>query len=312
MDLGDALKARIITRRDFIKMVTAAASALGLAGLLPSSFAEAATKPPVVWLHGQECTGCSESVISALPGPCWDQPNLIDVILDSIEVKYHETVMAAAGKPAEHALEETIKKGGYVLVVEGSIPAANKRYLYVGGKPLEGTFVEAAKNAAAILAIGACATYGGINRPTPSMGRGVDYFLQKYKINKPLINLPGCPVRPEWFVGTVIHYLTEKSAPPLDRFKRPIMYFGKTVHSQCPRQHHYNEGRFLLDWNDPNQIGYCLLYKGCKGYITFSDCPNLLWNDGANWCIGVNAPCAGCTESSFYPGLSPLYWIREN
>lgn len=312
MEHDDVLKARMITRRDFIKVVTAAAAALGLSELIPPGFAEAAAKPAVIWLHGQECTGCSVSVLAGLAGPCWDQPAPVDVILNAVEVKYHETIMAAAGDVAHGAMKDTIKKGGYVLVVEGSMPAADNRYLYVGGEPLEATFIDAANNAAAILAIGACATYGGINRPTPSKGRGVDYYLQKHGINKPLINLPGCPVRPEWFFGTVIYYITNNAVPKLDRFKRPLMYFGKTVHSECPRQSHYNEGRFLLDWNDPKQADYCLLYKGCKGIQAFSDCPNLLWNDGANWCIGANAPCAGCTEPAFYPGLSPLYGIRED
>lgn len=310
METGELFKARVISRRDFIRAVTAAAAALGLSSLLPKNFAEAASKPPVIWLHGQECTGCSVSAISGLPGPCWDQPNLADVILNTVEFKYQETLMAAAGETAEKALSDAIKAGGYVLIMEGSLPSADKRYMYVGGKPLEDTFVTAAKNAAAILAIGACACWGGINRTTPAKGRGVEWFMSKHKLSKPLINLPGCPVRPEWLFGTIIHYLT-KGVPALDRFKRPLMYFGKTVHSACPRQSHYDEGRFLLDWNDPNQADYCLLYMGCKGIQTFSDCPNLLWNDGANWCIGANAPCAGCTEPAFYPGLSPLYKIRE-
>ncbi|MDQ7791903.1 MAG: hydrogenase small subunit [Clostridia bacterium] len=305
----EILKTRVMTRRDFLRMVTTAAAALGLSQFALPEWSEAAlNKPAVIWLHGQECTGCTESVISVLPGSRSDQPDIRDVILDVVEFKYQETIMAAAGAVAEHALEEAILAGGYVLVMEGSIPAADPRFLKVAGKPLEETFVSAARNAAVIFAIGACATWGGLNAPTPSQGRGVEYWLNQYSISKPYVNIPGCSVKPEWFFGTLIHYLQNGTLPPLDSNKRPSEYFsGRTLHQQCPRNPYFENKLFLTDWNDPSQANYCLALKGCKGRWTKSDCPNLLWNDGVNWCIGSGAPCAGCTEPVFYDGFSPLY-----
>lgn len=307
MELTSILKARVISRREFIKMMTAAAAALGLAEVLPKGWAEAADKLDVIWLHGQECTGCTESIIAGIAGSRFDQPDPGEVILNFVEIKYHETIMAASGDVAEKALEDAIAEGNYILVMEGSVPAADPRFLYVAGKPLEDTLVAAAKNATAIIAIGACATYGGVNKPCPSNGQGVGYFLKKYGIDKPLVNLPGCPLKPEWFFGTVVYYLAYGKLPALDHYKRPKMYFNKTVHDECPRRMYYHHGLFLLDWNDPKQANYCLLLKGCKGPVTYANCPTLLWNDGVNWCIGSNAPCAGCTEPEFYGGFSPLY-----
>lgn len=304
----DLFKARVISRRDFIKMVTAAAAALGISQYIPEEWAEAALdKPAVIWLHGQECTGCTESIIAVLKGDRADQPDIRDVILDVVEIKYHETIMAAAGYVAEDALEAAVAAGGYVLVMEGSMPAADPRFLYVAGKPLQDTFAAAAGNAAAVFAIGACACWGGVNEPAPSQGRGVGYWLEEYGINKPYVNLPGCPLKPEWFFGVLVYYLTNGALPELDWYNRPVDYFSYTVHEQCPRLRNYMRKNFLTDWNDPRQADYCLMYKGCKGRWTRSDCPSLLWNDRASWCIGSGAPCSGCTEPEFYDAFSPLY-----
>ncbi|MCL6559804.1 MAG: twin-arginine translocation signal domain-containing protein, partial [Firmicutes bacterium] len=94
MELTTLLKTRVISRRDFIKMVTSAAAALGLAGALPKDWAQAAAKPAVIWLHGQECTGCTESIIAGISSSRFDQPDPGEVILNFVEIKYHETIMA--------------------------------------------------------------------------------------------------------------------------------------------------------------------------------------------------------------------------
>jgi hydrogenase small subunit len=298
------IKAFVITRRDFIKMTMAGAAALGLSPLLSwPKLAEALDKKPaVVWLEGQDCAGCTESVLSCL------QPDLRDVVLDVVNIRYHETIMAGSGDVAEYALDAAIDEGGYVLVVEGSLPATDGRYLEVAGEVLEAKFVEAAGAAAAIIAIGACATYGGIPRAGVPDGQGVDYFLAKHGISKPLINLPGCPVHPAWFFDTVLYYLNNEGAvPPLDDFKRPLLHFAATVHDTCSRRKFYNKGKYLTDWNNPMERKWCLLLKGCKGTVTYADCPLIKWNEGASYCIDNNAPCAGCTEPAFYEGLSPLF-----
>jgi hydrogenase small subunit len=215
--------------------------------------------------------------------------------------------MAGSGDVAEFALDEAIAEGGYVLVVEGSLPAADDRYLEVAGHPLEAKFVEAAEAAAAIIAIGACATYGGIPRAGVPDGQGVDYFLNEHSISKPLINLPGCPVHPTWFFDTVLYYINNGCPPPLDDEKRPYNHFSNTIHDMCPRRRFYKSGKFVTDWNDSKATTWCLLKMGCKGPWTHADCGSILWNEGANWCIGNNAPCAGCTEPAFYDGFSPLF-----
>lgn len=296
------LKVTIFPRRTFLKLTAAGAAALGLRKpAWAQDLLAAPRKPAVVWLEAQDCAGCTESVLSCL------YPDLRDVILDLVCFRYHETIMAGSGLVAESALEAAIAEGGYILVLEGSVPAQDGRYLQVGGAALEQRIVEAARPAAAVIALGACAAFGGIPRAGVTKGTGLQDVLAKYGVVKPLVNLPGCPTHPSWFFDTVMFYLNTGSLPALDAYKRPTQHFAALVHDRCPRWRNYKARRFLTDWNNPQQKGYCLLLKGCKGPVTHADCPSLQWNDGANWCIANNAPCAGCTEPAFYDKLSPLY-----
>ncbi len=301
------MKSAIFTRRQFLKLSFGAAASLGISQLplAEKLLADTPAKPAVVWMEAQDCTGCTESVLSCLV------PDLRDVLLDVVAFRYHETLMAGTGYKAESALDAAIAEGGYVLVVEGSVPAADSRYLQVAGHSVESKLVEAANQAAVILAVGSCASYGGIPRAGVTDGQGVEFFLNKHSISKTLINIPGCPTHPTWFFDTVLDYLGGLSIP-LDAHKRPLKHFATRVHDNCPRKGNNKQNNFLEDWNDPAQKDLCLRRKGCKGSKTYADCPSLQWNDGANWCIKNNAPCAGCTEPKFYHQLGSLYDDRSD
>jgi hydrogenase small subunit len=295
-------ESRGIDRRDFLKYCAATAAVIGLSELeLAASIAHAmegaSKKPPVIWLEGQDCAGCTISFTQTL------NPRASSIILDTISLRYHETAMAASGKPAEEAYHSTMKNGGYVLIVEGSVPAADDRYCMIGGRPFRVILEEAAKNAAAIIAVGACATYGGIPAATPSKGIGLNKALP----GKAVINLPTCPVHPDHLVGTILYFLTTGKAPELDKIGRPVMYFRETIHDNCRRRGHFEAGRFLSDWNDPAQKDWCMYKKGCKGPMTTSDCPIRRWNDGISFCIDCGGVCMGCAEPGFYGEMTPLY-----
>jgi hydrogenase small subunit len=291
-----------LSRRDFLKFCAGAAAAFGLSDLFTSemvaeAMAAAAKKPPLIWLEGQDCAGCTISLISV------EDPSPASLILDKISIRYHETIMAASGHIAEKAREEAIKEGGYVLVVEGSIPSADDRFCMVGGHPFREIVKETAERAAAIIGVGACSAFGGIPRGTPSKG----IPLSKVLPGKTIINLPTCPVHMDHLMGTIIYFLVTHQAPPLDRLGRPLMYYGMSVHDNCRRRGHFDEDEYLTDWNDPKQRDWCLLEKGCKGPETYSDCPIRRWNNGINFCIDAGAPCQGCSEPGFYEEHSPLY-----
>jgi hydrogenase small subunit len=297
-----------ITRRDFVKFCATSAAALGLSQIqvlnnVSKAFAASTSnKPPVIWLEGQDCAGCTTSFAGAL------NPPVAALVLDKLSVRYHETIMCTAGHQADAVLAETVKQGGYVLIVEGSIPTADDRYCIVSGRPFKNILLEAAANAGAIIAVGACASYGGISAAGPTKAVGVGEFVK----NKPLINLPTCPVHVDHLVGTVLYFLTTNKVPALDQYNRPKMYFGECIHDSCRRRSYFDAGKVLKDWNDPTQKNYCLIEKGCKGPDTYSDCPVRRWNDGLNFCIDCGAGCRGCAEPKFYMGMSPLYVDTSN
>ena len=291
-----------LSRRDFMKLCGVIAAAVGLSDMfsveeIAQALEPTSKKAPVIWLEGQDCTGCTNSLISL------EDPSPASIILDKISLRYHESIMAAAGTVAEKAKEDTIKEGGYVLVVEGSIPEADDRFCMIGGRPFKEILKEAAQKADVIICAGACSSFGGIPTETPSKGLPVSKLIA----DKPIINLSTCPVHMDHIVGTILYYLVTHKTPPLDKHKRPKMYFSTYVHDNCRRRAHFDAGEFLKDWNDPTQQEWCLYEKGCKGPDTYSDCPVRRWNNGINFCIDAGAPCQGCSEPGFYPGNSPLY-----
>jgi hydrogenase small subunit len=306
MGLLNELAAKEIQRRDFVKLCAAVAAAFNMPKAFSVDVARAADKaikkPAVLWLEGQDCAGCSESLLASL------NPSVAEIVLDTISVRYHETIMAGAGKVAEQARMDTIKEGGYILVLEGSIPMADERFCMIGGKSIREIFEESVAGAAAVVAVGSCAFIGGgIPGATPSTGRGVSDYAEIIK-GKPLINLPSCPMKPSRLVATLMYFLgSGGGVPPLDQYKRPLAFYGNLLHDNCPRRGQFDAGNFLEDWNDPAQKEFCLLKKGCKGPKTYTDCSKTWWNEGANWCIGAGAPCSGCCEPSFYEKFNPLF-----
>jgi hydrogenase small subunit len=270
---------------------------------------------PVVWIQAGTCTGCSVSVLNSV------SPTIKNVLIDEVvpgkhvNLKFQATVMAGQGDAVIEVLENApkINKGGYVLVVEGAIPVKDGgAYGSLGernGKPMPmAERVEAlAKDALAIIALGTCATFGGIaaGKPNPGGYEGTDKFLKSRKINKPLINIPGCPPHPDWFIGTVASVLLLGLPKPeeLDELKRPKVFYGGLVHENCPRRAYFDEGKFAKKFGEPG----CLNELGCKGPVTHADCPIRLWNHGTNWCIGAGSPCIGCCEPGFPDLVAPFY-----
>lgn len=299
-----------LNRRDFLRFCAATAAILGLSESYIPQIAEALTaaakKPPLIWLNSQSCTGCTISTLNS------NYPTAAEIVLDVLSIRFMETVMAASGEQALKALDDTIasEKGKYYLVVEGSIPTKDNRFCLVGeaeGKPIPMAdwIKKAAAGAKGVVAVGACATHGGIPAAGYTEAVGVGKFL-----GQKVINLPGCPAHPDWVIGTIVNILTfglDKTLAGLDDFGRPKVFYGQLVHDNCPRRHYFEAGRFVEDWNDPAQTEYCLFEKGCKGPLTYADCPKRGWNSNVNWCIKAGSPCLGCASPDFYGKLSPLY-----
>jgi hydrogenase small subunit len=303
-----------VTRRDFIKACTAAAASVGLPAWAAEKMAETAAKgrkPSVIWLHFQECTGCTESLLRS------SAPDVAELILDLVSLDYHETLFAAAGHQIEDALEKAIEenKGKYVLVVEGAIPLKDDGiYCLVGGKKAVDTLKRVAADAAAVIAIGSCASWGGIpsSFPNPTQAVGAPEILKGS--GKPVVTLPGCPANPYNLLGTVLQYATFGALPGLDPQGRPKFAYARVIHEDCPRRPHFDAGRFAKVFGDEgHRDGHCLYKLGCKGPQTHANCSLLDFCEVSGaWPIGIGHPCAGCTEQGILFGgdqrrETPLY-----
>jgi hydrogenase small subunit len=270
---------------------------------------------PVIYLQTAACSGCAVTLLNTA------SPTIKNVLIDQIapgvhiNLRFHPVIMAAAGELAIEAMEDTAKqkKGEYVLVVDGAVPTATDAvYGAVGernGKPVTmlQRVTELAQDALAVIALGTCASFGGIPaaKPNPTNAQPVKKVLESKGINKPLINIPGCPPHPDWFVGTVASVILNglPKADDLDDFLRPKAFYGKLIHENCPRRAYFDEGKFAKKFGDEG----CLYELGCKGPITYADCPLRRWNSGTNWVIGAGAPCNGCTQPEFPDQTAPFY-----
>lgn len=296
----------MLTRRQFIRLAMTTTAALQLSDMLIPHLAEAFTgkkKPPVIWLEMMTCTGDYLSTANTL------HPNMRQLLFDTIDLYYSNTTMAAEGEMAIRALLETAEreKGEFILIAEGTVPLKNNgQYGAIGYHPDGRLFtdIEAirflAPKAKYIMAVGTCASFGGpyAARPNPSGSVAVHKV-----VDQQVVNVPGCPVHPDWAIGTLTHLLLY-GVPNLDAFNRPTVFFGKRIHDWCPRRQHFDNGIFAEQPGEEK----CTYKIGCKGPVTFVDCPTRQWiGDHNSWPVEANSPCIGCVNPDFPDGMSPFY-----
>lgn len=328
-----------ISRRTFMKTIVAM-GATSFIHTYGSTLAKAISfsKLKVLWLHGAECTGCTEAVLNASSPEFGEAIKKLNISLD-----YHETLLAQQGLfvngekvntselNAEVLLDELIEKGNYILVVEGSIgngPQGTGKICMYGGHTFKNTFKKAAENSLGIIALGTCASYGGITIADSAVKSYCDFqgvantegkeggMLKILNIDKPCVNIPGCPSHPDWFFLTIAAYvlgkigLTKEGLDPyLDKDGRLKAFFppDHTLHDNCPRRGFYDRG--ILD-HDISKGG-CLWKLGCKAPYVHSDCALRKWNNGTSVCMQVGAPCIGCVEAGFPNTTTPFFEESE-
>jgi [NiFe] hydrogenase small subunit len=235
-------------------------------------------------------------------------PWIDELVLEILDIEYHETIMAAAGHQAEEQLKSALEKynGQFICVVEGAVATNfDGGYGKIGGR----TFLDVAKDvcpkAAAVIAIGACATFGGIQaaKPNPGGYKGVGEAL-----GLKTVNIAGCPPNPINLVGTIVNYLLLGKLPELDNLGRPLFAYGKTIHDQCPRRSHFENDEFVeVFGSEEAAAGYCLYKVGCRGPETYNNCPVAKFNDGTSWPVEAGHPCIGCSEPAFWDKFTPFY-----
>jgi hydrogenase small subunit len=290
-----------------MELMNFSTSMVALIGLESSGIATVANvvqtkkRPPVIWLHFQECTCCSESFIRS------SHPIVADILLDKVSLNYTETLQAASGHMAEKSLEDTIKEsyGEYILMVEGSVPTGNDAYCCIGGKSSKDILLHAAEGAKAIIAWGSCASNGCVQsaKPNPTGATPIHKIVTK----KPIVKVPGRPHIGEVMAGTVVHLLTFDRLPELDSIGRPKAFYSRRVHDTCYRRPNYDAGLFVESFDDVNaKQGYCLYKVGCKGPVTYNACGTMRWNNGVSFPIQSGHGCFSCTEEGYWDN-APIY-----
>jgi hydrogenase small subunit len=303
--VADALRANGISRRSFMKFCAATASMMALPPTAVPAIAaalEAARRPSVIWLSFQECTGCTESLTRS------HAPTVEGLIFDVISLDYHHTLQAASGDAAEHAREAAMKEnhGKYIVVVDGSIPLKdNGIYSTIAGMTNLEMLKETAAGAAAIVAVGSCAAFGGLPNanPNPTGAVAVSDIIK----DKPIVNVPGCPPIPVVISGVLAQFLTF-GLPELDDLGRPKAFFGQNIHDRCYRRPFYERGQFAESFDDEGaKKGWCLYKLGCKGPTTYNACATTKWNNGAGFPIESGHGCIGCSEPRFWDMAGGFY-----
>ncbi|WBW95816.1 hydrogenase small subunit [Oceanirhabdus sp. W0125-5] len=294
-----------ISRRSFLKWCVASAAALKLSKLEVDRLEEiviaAETTPPVLWLQGSGCSGCSISLMNSI-----EETTIDDLLINKISMKYHHNIMTASGDLAISAIDQTVSQynGQFILVIEGGVPTADNGTHCVltekNGQPwtMLDAVRELAPKASYVIAAGTCASYGGVAKAgvNPTGIRRLDSEILANQKNNRIINLPGCPVHPYTLTKTIIDLLLY-GMPRLDRDGRPIEYYGEKIHGLCPRRGR-GQSSILGDTG-------CFKTQGCQGPKTDNNCPIRKWNNKVNWCVDSGQPCISCANSEF--GQRPIY-----
>lgn len=254
-------------------------------------------KRNLIWL---ELTGCSGNIISLLDGA---NPDFKSLATQMVNFRYENSLMAAEGQAAMEMLFG-MAGGDYILAVEGAVSTKDHGlYNIIGtwkGKPF--TAYEAIKTfgeqAACVIAVGTCASDGGISaaRPNPGECVGVQELL-----DRKVIKLPGCPCHPDWFLGTLAYFILF-GEPAMDTRQRPLMFYSTLIHDLCPRRPYFDQGIFASELGEKT----CMFKLGCRGPVTRVDCPIRKWNDRVNWPIGDDSPCIGCAMFGFPDKMEPF------
>ncbi|MDQ3137330.1 MAG: hydrogenase expression protein HypE [Gemmatimonadota bacterium] len=273
---------------------------------------------------GQGCDGDSVAMTSAT------NPSIEDIIHGIIpgmpKVIVHTPVLAY-----ENGAEfmqawydaEAGKLDPFVLILEGSVPNEKIKkegfWAAMGVDPKTGQPITTnewldrlAPKAAAVVAAGTCATYGGIpamkNNPTGAMGLP-DYlgWGWKSKLGLPIVCIPGCPTQPDNLTETLLYLVLQLGgmAPmiDLDEQLRPRWLFGRTVHESCNRAAYYEHGDFAEEYGTDHR---CLVKLGCKGPVVKCNVPLRGWVNGIGGCPNVGGICIACTMPGFPDKFMPF------
>ncbi len=276
----------------------------------------------VLWLQSGGCGGCSMSLL------CADTPDFHALLRDAgVNLMWHPSLSLASGDEFLDLLEACLQGRTRldVLCVEGALlrgPHGSGRFhLLAGtGRPMIDWVQRLASVARHVVAIGACAAWGGPSaigvasglNPTEACGLqyeddhrggllGTDFQGQA---GLPVVNVAGCPTHPGWVIDSLAALAAGEMAPTdLDPLGRPRLYADQLVHHGCTRNEYYE---YKASAEKPSDLGCMMEHMGCKGTQAHADCNTRLWN-GEGSCTRGGYACISCTEPGFQSPGHPFH-----
>ena len=302
------------------------ASQNGRSSLFPNHIEEV----HAFWVAGGSCDGCSIAAVGATSPSVED---LLRGVLPGMPkvVLHHPVLAVVAGeefiKPFRLAAKGELG-APFVVIGEGSImderiAAATGGYWSGLGAdededgnpqpiPSSSWISRMSKHAAAMIAVGTCATWGGVpaaaGNPTDAVGM-MDFLGKDYRsaLGLPVVNLPGCAPQGDNITETIAAVLLFLHGlgplPEFDELGRPSWLFGETVHRGCTRAGFYEEGKFAEEYGDKE----CLVEVGCWGPVVQCNINKRGALNGQGGCMNIGAPCIGCTMPGFPDSFAPFY-----
>lgn len=270
----------------------------------------------VLWLQGGACSGNTMSFLNA------EEPSVCDLITDfGINVLWHPSLGMELGDNLQRLLRNCLSGETPldILVFEGSVvnaPNGTGEWNRFADRPMKDWLQELAGVAKFVVAVGDCATWGGIpaTAPNPSESEGLQFLKRKaggflgsdYRSEAgfPVINIPGCPAHPDWMTQILVAIATGRLDDiSLDEFNRPQTFFKSFTQTGCTRNIHF---AYKASSDEFSRRTGCLFYDlGCRGPMTHSSCNRILWNRVSSK-TRAGMPCLGCTEPEFpFHDLAP-------
>ncbi len=263
----------------------------------------------LLWLQGGACSGNTMSFLNA------EEPSVCDLITDfGIKVLWHPSLGLELGDNLQQLLRDCISGAITldILVFEGTVvnaPNGTGEWNRFAGRPMKDWLKDLASVANFVVAVGDCATYGGIPAmaPNPSESQGLQFLKRREggylgvdfrsKTGFPVINIPGCPAHPDWISQILVAVAKGRiNDITLDEFHRPETFFRSFTQTGCTRNVHFSYKASTAEFG---QRQGCLFYDlGCRGPMTRSSCNRILWNRVSSK-TRAGMPCLGCTEPEF-------------
>lgn len=267
------------------------------------------------WLQTGGCGGDTMSLLSA------ETPNLLEALeLLDIKVLWHPSLSNSRIADMEAVLDRLVSDEQTldILCVEGAVirgPGGTGMYDAFKGRPKKDLIASLAKRAAYVVAVGTCASYGGIGADGAVEATGMQFskwtkggFLGESfaaRSGAPVINLAGCPAHYEVTVG-VLSAVAGGRPLELDEYQRPLPWYGMLVHQGCTRNEYHE---YRVEEKDFGEKGCLFFYKGCHGPLVYGPCNKALWNRRSSK-TRVGVPCFGCTRPDF-PQAYPFFETRN-